>query len=116
MTAASAIAVWDIVRFDFPFPDQAARRRWRALAIAAPAATDAFAVLWVLMIASAANESWPLDVPVSDLALGGLTHACVVRVGKVTTLDSRLARRGSVSSRRRTGRRSPLVYARYWAP
>jgi mRNA-degrading endonuclease toxin of MazEF toxin-antitoxin module len=87
-----AIAPWDIVRVDFPFADQAARRR-PALVIAAPAATDAFVVLWVLMITSAARERWPLDVPVSDLRLGGLTHACVVRVSKVTTLDERLAAR-----------------------
>ena len=88
-----AIAPWDIVRADFPFADQAAIRRRPALVIAAPAATDAFGILWVLMITSAARERWPLDVPVSDLRLGGLTHACVVRVSKVTTLDERLAAR-----------------------
>ncbi len=88
-----AIAPWDIVRVDFPFADQAATRRRPALVIAAPAATGAFTVLWVLMITSAARERWPLDVPISDLPLGGLSHACVVRVGKVTTLDERLAAR-----------------------
>jgi mRNA interferase MazF len=88
-----AIAPWDIVRVDFPFADRAATRRRPALVIAAPAATDAFAVLWVLMITSAVRESWPLNVPVSDLRLGGLTHPCVVRVSKVTTLDERLAAR-----------------------
>ena len=70
----------------------AARRR-PALVIAAPAASDAFAILWVLMITSAAHERWPLDVAISNLRLGGLTHACVVRVSKVTTLDERLAAR-----------------------
>ncbi len=95
MSAASnrAIAPWDIVRVDFPFADQAATRRRPALVIAAPAATDAFAILWVLMITSAARERWPLDVPISNLQLGGLTHACVVRVSKATTLDERLAAR-----------------------
>ena len=88
-----AIAPWDIVRVDFPFADQAATRRRPALVIAAPAATDAFAVLWVLMITSAARERWPMDVPISDLPLGGLSRACVVRVSKVTTLDKRLAAR-----------------------
>src|SRR5271165_2169576 len=86
-----AIAPWDIVRVDFPFADQAATRRRPALVITAPAATDAFAVLWVLMITSAAREIGPLDVPISNLGLGGLTHACVVRISKVTTLDARLA-------------------------
>jgi mRNA interferase MazF len=88
-----AIVPWDIVRVDFPFAEQAATRRRPALVIAAPAATDAFDVLWVLMITSAARERWPRDVPVSDLRLGGLSHACVVRVSKVTTLDERLAAR-----------------------
>ena len=88
-----AIGPWDIVRVDFPFADQAATRRRPALVIAAPAATDMFAILWVLMITSAAREKWPLDVPISDLRLGGLTHACVVRVSKVTTLHERLAAR-----------------------
>lgn len=88
-----AIAPWDIVRVDFPFAERAATRRRPALVIAAPAAPDAFAVLWVLMITSAARERWPLDVPVSDLRLGGLSHACAVRVSKVTTLDERLAAR-----------------------
>ena len=45
------------------------------------------------MITSAARGRWPLDVPVSDLHSGGLSHACVVRTTKVTTLDSRLAAR-----------------------
>ncbi len=61
--------------------------------IAAPSATDASAVLWVLMITSAARERRPTDVPISDLPLGGLSHACLVTVSKVTTLDERLAAR-----------------------
>jgi mRNA interferase MazF len=92
--STGAIAPWDIVRVDFPFADQAAMRRRPALVIASPAVTDAsFAILWALMITSAAHEGWPLDVPISDLDADGLSHACVVRVGKVTTLDARLATR-----------------------
>ncbi len=66
-------------------PEQAATRRRPALVAAAPAATDASAILRVLMITSAARKRWPLDVPISNLRLGGLTQACVVRVSKVTT-------------------------------
>lgn len=86
-----AIAPWDIVRVDFPFADQAATRRRPALVIAAPPAIEAVSILWVLMITSAARGRWPLDVPISDLHAGGLSHACVVRTAKVTTLDLRLA-------------------------
>ena len=65
-----AIAPWDIVRVDFPFADQAATRRRSALVIAAPAATDASAILWVLMITSAARESGRLTsrFPISGSA------------------------------------------------
>jgi mRNA interferase MazF len=91
--AEGAIAPWDIVRVDFPFSDQAAMRHRPALVIATPAATEAFSILWVLMITSAARERWPLDVAISDLRIGGLSHACVVRTSKVTALDSRLAMR-----------------------
>lgn len=59
-----------------------------ALVISAPAVTDAFAILWLLMITSAAHERWPLDVPISDLGAGGLSQACVVRVSQVTSLAS----------------------------
>lgn len=93
MPEQGALGPWDIVRVDFSFADQAATRRRPALVIAATPATDAFAILWVLMITSAAHGRWLLDVPVSDLRLGGLSHPCLVRVSKVTTLDSRLATR-----------------------
>lgn len=86
-----AIAPWDIVRVDFPFADEATTRRRPALVIATPSATDAFSILWVLMITSAARGRWPLDIPISDLRVGGLSHACVVRASKITALDSRLA-------------------------
>jgi mRNA-degrading endonuclease toxin of MazEF toxin-antitoxin module len=88
---ARAIVPWDIVRVDFSFADEAATRRRPALVIAAPSATDAFSIIWVLMITSANRGPWPLDVPVSDLRRGGLPRACVVRTSKVATFDSRIA-------------------------
>jgi mRNA-degrading endonuclease toxin of MazEF toxin-antitoxin module len=85
------IAVWDIVRVDFPFADEARTRRRPALVAAIPAVPEQFAVLWVMMITSARGGGWPFDVPISGLPLGGLDHACVVRVSKLTVLDARLA-------------------------
>ncbi|MBV9249269.1 MAG: type II toxin-antitoxin system PemK/MazF family toxin [Acetobacteraceae bacterium] len=87
------MAPWDIVRVDFPYAEEAAVRRRPALVIAKPDAAGDFSILWVLMITSAARQAWPLDVPVSDLHLGGLSQACFVRTNKVTALDSRLAER-----------------------
>jgi len=86
-----AIVPWDIVRVDFPFADETTTRHRPAVVIATPSATDRLSILWVLMITSAAQGRWPLDIPVSDLRLGGLSHPCVVRTSKVTALDSRLA-------------------------
>jgi hypothetical protein len=47
------IAIWDIVRVDFPFADQPRTRRRPGLVVAVPVVQDDFAMLWVLMITSA---------------------------------------------------------------
>ena len=86
-----AIASWDVVRVDFPYADVVVTRRRPALVIATPSVTASFAILWLLMITSATHGRWPLDVAISDLRLGGLSHPCVVRTSKVTAIDSRLA-------------------------
>lgn len=86
-------APWDIVRVAFPYADRATMRHRPALVIAAPAATNEFSILWLLMITSATRGLWDLDVPISDLRRGGLSLPCVVRTSKVTSLDSRLAER-----------------------
>jgi mRNA interferase MazF len=44
------------------------------------------------MVTSAANPSWPLDVPVGDLGVAGLPQPSVVRM-KLFTLDDRLVLR-----------------------
>jgi hypothetical protein len=88
---AGSIAVWDVVRIDFPFADDARTRRRPGLVVAIPEVSGSFAVLWVAMITSAPTGMWPQDVPISDLRLGGLDHTCVVRISKVTVLDVRLA-------------------------
>jgi mRNA-degrading endonuclease toxin of MazEF toxin-antitoxin module len=99
----SGIAVWDIVRVDFPFAEAATTRRRPGLVAAVPEVRGDFAVLWVLMITSAPGGRWPLDVPVSDLRLGGLDHNCVVRTSKLAVLDARLAVRiGKLSDQDRT--------------
>ena len=92
------IAVWDIVRVYFSFADAARTRPRPALVVAIPEVPGDFGVLWVVMITSAPRGTWPLDVPVSDLTLGGLDHACVVRISKITVLDARLAVRIGVLS------------------
>jgi mRNA interferase MazF len=90
---AGGFAVWDVVRVAFLYADAPTTRSRPALVIATPAVENDFAVLWVLMITSARRGLWPLDVMVSDLTAAGLSHPCVVRPGKIATLDARLASR-----------------------
>ena len=84
-------AVWDIVRVDFPYADQATARRRPALVVAVPDVHDDFAILWLLMITSVLHTPWPFDVRVSDLGGSGLSHDCVVRTAKIAVLDAQLA-------------------------
>jgi mRNA interferase MazF len=82
--------VWDVVRVDFLYADSAAGGVRPGLAIATPAATDTFGIVWILMITSARHARWPDDVAVDDLAAAGLSHASVIRTGKIAAIDARL--------------------------
>jgi len=87
------LAVWDVVRVEFPYADEARTRRRPGLVIAAPDVVGPFTLIWVLMITSARHGLWPHDAPISDLSSAGLPHSCVVRPAKVATFDARLATR-----------------------
>lgn len=84
--------IWDIVRVNFPHADSDAVGARPALIVASPAATDAFGILWVLMITSARHAPWPDDVAITDLATAGLSRPSIVRTGKIAAIDSRLVR------------------------
>jgi mRNA interferase MazF len=49
------------------------------------------ALLWVLMITSAAHRRWPGDVEVSDLAAAGLPAPSIVRCAKIATIETAAA-------------------------
>ena len=88
-----ALAVWDLVKVSFPYADQPVHQYRPALVIACPEVHDRFAVLWVLMVTSAANRGWPGDVGVSAHAECGLPAASVVRTEKIATIDRRSVER-----------------------
>ena len=90
---AEKFAVWDVVRVEFPYADEARVRRRPGLVIAAREVVGAFTLIWILMITSARHGLWPLDAPISDLSSAGLPHPCVIRPAKVATFDARLATR-----------------------
>jgi mRNA interferase MazF len=57
------------------------------------AVNDGHGLLWVLMITSANNRSWPGDLEIADLGKAGLPAASVVRCAKVATIESSSATR-----------------------
>jgi mRNA interferase MazF len=81
---------WDVVRVDFPYPDEPIARPRPALVIATPAATAAFDLVWVLMITSARHAPWPEDVLITDLTSTGLQHPSLIRTAKIATVDGRM--------------------------
>lgn len=82
----------DVVRVPFPYTDRSARQRRPALVISDGGVGDVRALLWVLMITSADNRSWPADVPFGQ-AYGdaGLPAPSVVRTAKIATIDASAA-------------------------
>ncbi len=96
---------FSVVVVPFPFADRAATRRRPAVVLSEPGALGARVGHSILaMVTSAANPSWPLDVPVIDLEAAGLPKPSVVRM-KVFTLDDRLVLR--VAGRLAPGTRPP---------
>ena len=80
--------VWDLVKVPFPYTNRPVQQRRPALVVAVPDAPGAPSLLWVLMVTSAGNRSWPGDVVVSYLAEAGLPAASVVRPAKIATIDA----------------------------
>ena len=79
----------DVVRVPFPYMDRSTRQRRPALIISKGGVGDQAAFLWVLMITSAENRSWPGDVPVgSGYADAGLPAPSVIRTTKIATIDA----------------------------
>ena len=80
--------VWDLVKVPFPYTNRPVQQRRPALVVAVPDVPGAPSLLWVLMVTSAGNRSWPGDVVVSDLAEAGLPAASVVRPAKIATIEA----------------------------
>jgi len=83
---------FDVVIVPFPFSDRPVVRRRPALILSGSGWNAASGHLVCAMITSARQSSWPLDVPVGDLSVAGLTAACIVRM-KLFTLDRHLVER-----------------------
>jgi mRNA interferase MazF len=71
----------------FPYIERLAGKRRPALVVSSPAAG---AQPWsrLVMITSAANPSWPGDIPINELERAGLPKPSVVRPTKIATLET----------------------------
>jgi mRNA interferase MazF len=85
--------VWDLIKVPFPYTNRPVQQRRPALVVAIPDTPGGPALLWVLMVTSAANRGWAGDVMVSDLAMAGLPAASVVRSAKIATIAAADAER-----------------------
>jgi mRNA interferase MazF len=84
---------FDIIVVPFPYSDRLAEKR-RPAVVVSNKRLEALGVLWVAMITSADNESWPSDVPIDDLHRAGLPAPSVIRPTKIACIDpARVVRR-----------------------
>ena len=83
-----AFKVWDVVKVPFPYTNRPVQQHRPALIIAMPKAAGGPALLWVLMVTSAANRGWTGDVTISDLTQAGLPAPSIVRPAKIATIEA----------------------------
>ncbi|WP_369060785.1 type II toxin-antitoxin system PemK/MazF family toxin [Caulobacter sp. 73W] len=79
----------DLIKVPFPYTDRATRQRRPAFVIGAGDLQSGHGLLWVLMVTSAENRSWPGDVDIHDHRAAGLPAPSVVRTAKIATIDAR---------------------------
>lgn len=81
---------FDLVVVPFPFTDKTATKRRPALVLSDAAMFNTPIGHNVMaMITTASHASWPLDVPIQDLATTGLQAPSIIRM-KLFTLDHAL--------------------------
>ena len=86
-------AAFEIVVVPFPYADKPAEKRRPALVVSGPKLSR-YGLVWVAMITSAENESWPCDVIISNLKRAGLPAPSVVRPAKIACVEAtRIERR-----------------------
>ena len=79
---------FDVVAVPFPYVEREARERRPTVVVSDPELTARHGLVWVVMITSAANPSWPEDVAIEDLTMAGLPKPSVVRAAKIATVEA----------------------------
>ncbi len=90
----------DVVRVPFPYTDRSTRQFRPALVVSKSLPAEGATLLWVVMITSAENRSWPEDLPIgSEETSTGLPVPSTIRPCKIATIDADSAKRlGHISS------------------
>ena len=78
----------DVVKVPFPYTDRSTRQSRPALVVSTGTLEEAHNLLWVVMITSAHNRSWPSDITVANLSGAGLPAPSVIRAAKLATIDA----------------------------
>ena len=79
---------FDVVAVPFPYVEREVRKRRPTVVVSDPVLSERHGLLWVMMVTSAANPSWPDDVAIWDLAMAGLAKPSVVRPAKIATVEA----------------------------
>jgi mRNA interferase MazF len=85
-TSEAIFNAGDIVVVPFPYADMLAEKRRPALVISNSKFNNKHGLVWVAMITSAENRSWPSDIEL-PLAKTGLSAPSRIRVAKIATID-----------------------------
>lgn len=78
----------DVIKVPFPYTDRPTRQSRPALVVSSGKLEELHGLLWVVMITSAQNRSWPNDVPVLNPEKAGLPSPSVIRVVKIATIEA----------------------------
>jgi mRNA interferase MazF len=88
LMAASDFGRFSIVTVPFPYVDQFAEKRRPALIISKQDLLEAHGILWVAMITSAENRTWPDDIHVTAHQACGLPAPSLIRPAKIASMEA----------------------------
>lgn len=83
----------DVVRVPFPYTDRSTRQHRPALVVSTGGIGENGNLLWVVMITSAENRTWPGDIAISRYEEAGLPAPSIIRPCKIATIEARHAER-----------------------
>lgn len=78
-----------VVRVPFPYTDRDTRQRRPALVVSHQLLGPGRALLWVVMVTSAAHQAWPGDVAIEAGERSGLPVPSLIRSAKIATIEAK---------------------------